>query len=82
MEIAEKEVERRSDITKALEYIRNQVGQLDVVGKIPLDIQGRDSIVNRAMDARSACMMYLATHLKHEANRLGLIGTSSKTSML
>jgi hypothetical protein len=54
--------------------MRNQVGQLDVVDAIPLDIKSRDSIINRAMDVRSACMMYLGVHLKHEANRLGLMG--------
>jgi hypothetical protein len=50
------------------------VGQLDVVETLPADVQRRDAIVNRAMDVRSACMMYLGAHLNHEANRLGLIG--------
>ena len=30
------------------------------------------------MDVRSACMMYLGVHLRHEANRCGLIGMFSK----
>jgi hypothetical protein len=62
-------------VSKTLEYIRSQVGQLDVVDKIPHDIERRELIINRAMDVRSACMEYLATHLNHEANSLGLIGT-------
>jgi hypothetical protein len=57
----------------------NQIAQLDVVEEIPDDIKNRELIVNRALDVRSACMEYLATHLNHEANRLGLIGKLQKS---
>ena len=33
-----------------------------------------DQLINTAMDVFSACLMYLAIHIDHECNRLGVIG--------
>jgi hypothetical protein len=74
VKIADKEISRKEDISKSLEDIRNLVGQLDVVESIPARIERRESIINRALDVRSACMVHLAVLLNHEANRLGLVG--------
>jgi hypothetical protein len=75
VQIADKEVTRKEEISKALEDIRNLVGQLDVVETIPTTIEHRQSIINRAMDVRSACMSYFGAQLNHQANRLRLFGT-------
>jgi hypothetical protein len=78
VQIADKEVSRKEEISKALEVIRNLVGQLDVVESIPTDVERRQSIINRAMDVRSACMSYLGAQLNHQANRLRLLGMLEK----
>jgi hypothetical protein len=75
-------VDREEEIPKALEYIRNIVGQLDVAETLPSEVECRELLVNRAMDVRSACMAYLGTQLHHQANRLGIIGNLRNPSNL
>ena len=36
-----------------MEYIRQQLAQLDVVNRVPDDLEQRDFVINRAMDVRS-----------------------------
>ena len=38
---------------------------LQIVEKIPENLEQRESVINRAIDIRSACMVYLAEHLSH-----------------
>jgi hypothetical protein len=61
---------------KTLDYICQQFGHLKVVKSIPSDIEQSDRarLANRAMDVRSACILYLAAQLKHDATWLGIIG--------
>jgi hypothetical protein len=75
-------VDREEEVPKALEYIRNVVGQLDVDETLPSEVERRDLIVNSAMDVRSACMVYLGTQLHHQATRLGLVGNLPNRSPL
>jgi hypothetical protein len=59
-----------------LEFICQQLEQLDVVGRVPDDLRQRDFIINRAMDVRSASLLYLALHIRHDATPLGIFGIS------
>jgi len=49
---------------------------LKIAKSIPSDIeqQDRGRLANRAMDVRSACVLYLAAQLQHDAIWLGIVG--------
>jgi len=47
---------------------------LSLVSRIPEDLKQREPVINRAMDVRSACMLYLAHHIPHEMLPLGAVG--------
>lgn len=51
-----------------------QLGQLKIIDRLPRDLDELECIVNRAMDCRSAFMVYMAMHLTHEATPVGTIG--------
>jgi len=72
----DKELARKDELTKSLDYICHQVGQLDVVDSIPPDVEQLDAVVNRAIDVRSAAMRYLASQIHHDATKLGTTGTN------
>jgi hypothetical protein len=59
-----------------MDYICQQFGHLKIVKSVPSDIRQDDRIrlANRAMDVRSACILYLAAQLKHDKAWLGIIG--------
>jgi len=42
---------------------------------LPDDLEQRGFVVNRALDVRSASMMYLAVTIRHDATSLGIPGT-------
>jgi hypothetical protein len=52
-----------------------QLEQLDILDSLPDDFAQRESLVNRAMDIRSAFMLYLAAHIQHAVSPFGRIGT-------
>lgn len=58
---------------KALDDICHYVGQLEITDAIPEGID-RGDIINRAMDVRSAAMLYIAQQIEHDASALGTIG--------
>jgi hypothetical protein len=53
-----------------------QLEQLKIVERIPDDVEGA-MMVNRALDIRSACMVYLALNIRHEATPLGTVGIAN-----
>jgi hypothetical protein len=61
---------------ETFDYICRQLGHLKIVKSIPSDIEqlDRDRLANRAMDVRSACVLYLAAQLQHDATWLGIVG--------
>lgn len=61
-----------------LDYISRQLGQLDIVQRLPDTGVPSDQLVNRAMDVLSASLKYLAVHIDRESARLGIIGNLSK----
>jgi len=50
-----------------------QLDRLSIVESIPEDIDSA-MVVNRALDVRSACLVYLALNIRHEATPLGTVG--------
>jgi len=48
--------------------------QLQVVQSLPADIEQAEMVLNRAMDVRSASLMYLAVHIRHDSTPLGSLG--------
>ena len=57
-----------------LDYISRQLGQLQIVRRLPdVDVQS-EQLVNRAIDVISAALKYLAVQIRHSANPLGVLG--------
>lgn len=77
----DKELTRKEERMKSLDYICHQVGQLEVVNGIPPDLEQLDVVINRAIDVRSAAMRYLASQIRHDTNRLGTAGTYQVDSL-
>jgi len=76
-QIGEQELSRKEELDKALDYFVQQLEELEVVSVLPDDIDQRDYILNRALDVRSASMLYLAVHLRHRSTPLGTLGSSN-----
>ena len=74
MQIAEKEIARKRELNATLEHLSKQFAHLELVNVLPDDLEQRDFIVNRALDVRSASMMYLAISIRHDATPLGTPG--------
>jgi hypothetical protein len=70
------------EITRALDYLCQQLGELDVTSILPDDVERRDILINRAIDVRTACMRYLTSHILHDATPLGIIGNVSSVSVI
>ena len=51
-----------------------QFAHLELVKVLPDDIEQRDFVVNRALDVRSASMVYLAISIRHDTSLLGTPG--------
>ena len=70
----DKEIASKSEITETLDYLCQQLGELNVATILPQDVEQCDVVINRAIDVRTACMRYLASHIHHDATSLGTIG--------
>lgn len=46
-----------------------------MVNVLPYDLEQREFVVNRALDVRSASMIYLAVSIRHQGTPLGTPGT-------
>ena len=77
MQIADKEIARKAEVTKTLDYLCQQLGELNVATILPDDVERRDVVINRAIDVRTACMQYLTSHILHDATSLGTFGNIS-----
>jgi hypothetical protein len=76
--VADRELSRREAVDETLDYISRQLGQLEIIKKLPSGFRP-DQVINRATDVLSAAFCYLDVHIRREANHLGIIG---KTSVL
>ena len=59
-----------------LEYLCQQFAHLKMMNVLPDDLEQREFVANRALDVRSASMMYLAFMIRHNATPLGTPGTA------
>ena len=59
----------------SMDYLCHQLGQLDIANDLPENFDQREVVINRAMDVRSACMLYLASQIHHDATSFGTMGT-------
>ena len=78
MQIADKEIARKKELNKTLDFMCQQLEQLKVIDSVPKDLEQRDILINRALDVRSACMQYLAVNIRHDATLFGTSGTFFK----
>lgn len=62
---------------RTLDYLCQQLEQLDVASTLPEGVEQRDIVINRAIDVRTACMQYLASNIRHDAASMGIIGSFS-----
>jgi len=75
-EIADREVGRREEVEKKLDYISQQLERLKITEQLPENTNvPSDALINRAIDVRSASMLFLAAHIRHESDHLGIIDT-------
>jgi hypothetical protein len=62
---------------KALDDICHYIGQLEISDAIPEEIDRHD-VFNKAVDVRSAAMLYIALQIQRDTSALGIIGFGSK----
>ena len=51
-----------------------QLEQLAILDDLPDDLEQREFVINRALDVRSASMLYLAINIRHDSTSLGIPG--------
>jgi hypothetical protein len=71
----EKELVVKNHIQDAFETIFQLMEQLQVFDVLPEDLSQRDFVTNRALDMRSASMLYLAVIIRHHSRRGGIPGS-------
>jgi len=54
-----------------------QLEQLAILDILPEDLEQREFVVNRALDVRSASMLFLASSIRHESTPFGIPGIIS-----
>jgi hypothetical protein len=57
---------------KSLDSLCAIIGDLDI--NLPEDFDYRHAVINRAMDVRSAAMLFLSSHIKHDRTPFGTAG--------
>jgi hypothetical protein len=65
---------RKKEIEDTLDYISRQLEQLNVIGQLPQTNVHSEALAHRAMDVRSAAMVYIAVHIQHESRHFGIVG--------
>ena len=76
IQIADKEIGRKEELGRTLEHLSHQFAHLEMMKVLPDELEQREFVVNRALDVRSAAMMYLAVSIRHDATPLGTPGTT------
>jgi hypothetical protein len=80
--MTEKEIARKNELLEVLETISQLMEQLAILEVLPDDLEQREFVCNRALDVRSASMIYLAVRIRHHSIRGGIPGTFPGTHML
>src|SRR5271154_3566571 len=73
LQIADKEIAREEEVGEMLDFMVQQLDRLSIMESMPEDVDSA-MVVNRALDVRSACMVYLALNIRHKATPLGTVG--------
>lgn len=73
-QITEQELARQAALEKSLDFMCQQLEQLDIVENLPPNIENKSIVINRAVDIRSACMIYIASHIFCTKPYLGTFG--------
>jgi len=76
IQIADKEIGRKEELGRTLEHLSHQFAHLEMMKVLPGELEQREFVINRALDVRSAAMMYLAVSIPHDATPLGTPGTA------
>jgi hypothetical protein len=71
----------RKEVEKKLEYISRELGQLEIIQRLPEIGVQTNQIANRAMGVLSGALRYLAIHIRHESARLGIIGKALESPL-
>jgi hypothetical protein len=74
--MADRELKRRDEIEKGLDYISRQLGQLQIIETLPSAEVMSQTLINSAMDVRTSVMRYIAIQIRHESRHFGIIGPS------
>jgi hypothetical protein len=64
-----------------LDYLFQLFSHLKIVKVLPEDLEQRDFVVNRALDVRSASMIYLAVMIRHDSTPFGTPGITPDYSI-
>jgi hypothetical protein len=72
--MTESEIAHESRIPDVLETISQLMEQLAVLDVLPDDLDQSDFVCNRALDVRSASLVYLAVCIRHHSIRGGIPG--------
>jgi hypothetical protein len=72
--IADEEISRKEELGRALDFMSQQLEQLEILDILPDDLEQREIVINRALDVRSASMLFLAVNIRHDATYFGTIG--------
>lgn len=73
-QFADREVQRRAETEKKIDYISRQLGRLEIITQLPDADFRTDELVNRAVDVLSASLNYIAVNVRYESSRLGTFG--------
>jgi hypothetical protein len=76
LEIADREVDRGTEIEGQLDFISRQLGQLEVAEELPSAGVPSEHLINCVMEVHSAVMIYLAVLIRYESKLGGVMGMS------
>ena len=74
IDVGEKEIARREEFEKKLDYISRQLELLQDVSRLPEANMKSAPIVNRATDVFSAVLLYTAANVRHKSQFHWLTG--------
>lgn len=70
----EMEIAIRNELQQTFETILQHMEQLEALNVIPEDLPQRDVVTYRALDLRSASMVFLAVTIRHHSRFGGIPG--------
>ena len=65
--MAERELKRRSEIEETLDYISRELGQVQIINRLPSAKVPSEALINSALELRSSVMRYLSAVIRRES---------------